>query len=200
MASPPRPANGKSPGFVHVRLRYSSESLPVCQRVDGATALRRHLSQHNSTFHVSALSYKQDPEQKLATRTFALLKVSQGCNISPQGPWQYFSEAAYYRRALLWKEPVGSYHVSQSWLEGFIESQIETSLTAAPATPAEEHDPRLPLRESCSHLFRIDRQCADRFNFLWRCRAKCPDGFGKSGAGDGNRTHDIQLGKLSFYH
>jgi hypothetical protein len=22
----------------------------------------------------------------------------------------------------------------------------------------------------------------------------------KSGAGDGNRTHDIQLGKLSFYH
>jgi hypothetical protein len=21
-----------------------------------------------------------------------------------------------------------------------------------------------------------------------------------SGAGDGNRTHDIQLGKLSFYH
>jgi hypothetical protein len=22
----------------------------------------------------------------------------------------------------------------------------------------------------------------------------------KAGAGDGNRTHDIQLGKLSFYH
>jgi hypothetical protein len=26
------------------------------------------------------------------------------------------------------------------------------------------------------------------------------DLFAKSGAGDGNRTHDIQLGKLSFYH
>jgi hypothetical protein len=24
--------------------------------------------------------------------------------------------------------------------------------------------------------------------------------WGKVGAGDGNRTHDIQLGKLSFYH
>lgn len=25
-------------------------------------------------------------------------------------------------------------------------------------------------------------------------------GYLKVGAGDGNRTHDIQLGKLSFYH
>src|SRR6202035_4273793 len=31
------------------------------------------------------------------------------------------------------------------------------------------------------------------------CRAEAPSGA-KAGAGDGNRTHDIQLGKLSFYH
>jgi hypothetical protein len=31
-------------------------------------------------------------------------------------------------------------------------------------------------------------------------RAKCPDRFEKSGAGDRDRTDDIQLGKLSFYH
>jgi hypothetical protein len=32
------------------------------------------------------------------------------------------------------------------------------------------------------------------------CGAKCPDLFEKAGAGGGNRTRDIQLGKLSFYH
>ena len=30
--------------------------------------------------------------------------------------------------------------------------------------------------------------------------AKCSDLFEKTGAGEGNRTLDIQLGKLSFYH
>ena len=30
--------------------------------------------------------------------------------------------------------------------------------------------------------------------------ANCYQTLEKSGAGDGNRTHDIQLGKLSFYH
>jgi hypothetical protein len=32
--------------------------------------------------------------------------------------------------------------------------------------------------------------------YFGRCRAKCPDLFEKSGAGGGNRTRDIQLGKL----
>ena len=32
------------------------------------------------------------------------------------------------------------------------------------------------------------------------CRAKYLNVFEKSGAGGGNRTRDIQLGKLSFYH
>jgi hypothetical protein len=34
---------------------------------------------------------------------------------------------------------------------------------------------------------------------LFFCSAKLYDYFGLSGAGDGDRTRDVQLGKLAFY-
>jgi hypothetical protein len=47
------------------------------------------------------------------------------------------------------------------------------------------------LLPKCPLLFPFSARCAD---------ANCYQTLEKSGAGDGNRTHDIQLGKLSFYH
>ena len=102
-----------------------------------------------------------------------------------------------YPYCAVFREPSSGRALADKMVDASLECLTDLA-TEGPAQAPVEHSSRLFIGNGpfCSQKF----PRSVHFMRFSMCDAKCLDLLGKAGAGGGNRTRDIQLGKLSFYH